>query len=120
VEKPAAPDAAALVRRGCLWITFVLVGHLDAFIDLLNETMPGLYREFRALWSRPDEGSSAAHLYDELPASDFSNDVLSKRPDRLGVLSLPRGNWTDLGQPSRVMAVIASRRVALAEAQVAS
>jgi len=110
VEKPSAAEATAMLRRGCLWNTFVLVGHVEAFSGLLDETVPGLYREFRALWSQPDEPACAAHLYDELPASDFSKDILSRCPDRLGVLSLPPGNWTDLGQPSRVLEVMAARR----------
>jgi mannose-1-phosphate guanylyltransferase len=120
VEKPSAGEAQALLRRGCLWNTFVLVGHVDAFIDLFDDTMPGLYREFRALWSQPDEAASAARLYDELSASDFSTDILSRRPDRLGVVSLPSGNWTDLGQPSRVLEVRAARRSAIADTLVAS
>jgi mannose-1-phosphate guanylyltransferase len=110
VEKPSPVEAAALLRRGCLWNTFVLVGHVEAFTGLLDETVPGLYREFLALWSQPDEAAAAAMLYEELAPSDFSKEILARCPDRLGVLSLPSGNWTDLGQPSRVLEVMAARR----------
>jgi len=120
VEKPSTKEAEALVRLGCLWNTFVLVGHLSAFVTLFDATLPGLYREFRALWNQPDEAAAAAHLYEELAAYDLSRDVLAHRPDKLGVITLPSGNWTDLGQPSRVLEVMATRRLASTRSLVAS
>jgi len=34
---------------------------------------------------------------------------LAKQPDRLAVIDLPSAGWTDLGQQSRVLEVMASR-----------
>jgi mannose-1-phosphate guanylyltransferase len=39
-EKPSLPRARALLRRGCLWNTFVTVGRASAFVDLLSSHRP--------------------------------------------------------------------------------
>jgi mannose-1-phosphate guanylyltransferase len=110
VEKPAAAEAASLVRQGCLWNTFVLVGHARAFVGLFEHVMPGYLERFASLWPSDDEQRDAVRLYDPLPMSDFSRDVLTRAPERLAVITLPSGNWTDLGLPSRVLEVRAARR----------
>jgi len=118
IEKPAHAEALGLVARGCLWNTFVLVGHVGAFASLFESTLPGLYDSFTAV---ADDDRLALSLYATLAPSDFSQDVLARRPERLGLLSLGSGNWTDLGQPSRVLEVMASsQRTPVGRSLVAS
>jgi mannose-1-phosphate guanylyltransferase len=109
VEKPSAAEADLLLRRGCLWNTFVLVGHAEAFRVLLDRALPGLYAELVAILNLPDPPRTTAleRLYASPIASDFSRDVLSRYPERLGVIELARSGWTDLGQPARALRVMA-------------
>ncbi len=112
VEKPTEIEAMALMRRRCLWNTFMLVGQHHAFVSLLEAARPGLFaRCVEATSYRDPAGEAAAMqaLYAEVPASDFSRDVLTRRPNQLGVIALPPAGWTDLGQPARVLEALSSR-----------
>jgi hypothetical protein len=46
--------------------------------------------------------------------------VLSASPERLLVVTLPEAGWTDLGQPHRVLDVLAERREVLGGTQCAA
>ena len=81
-EKPSLDAARGLLDRGCLWNTFVMVGRVRAFLDLLRKAIPAGTPVF----------------------GDFSKQVLSALPDRLAVLRLDNVGWSDLGTPERVMA----------------
>jgi mannose-1-phosphate guanylyltransferase len=104
-EKPAADVAQLLFERGCLWNTFVTIGRVDAFCGLMSEALPELWRRLgppadsRSHRDRP----GLASLLSDLPSADFSRDVLSQRPHRLGVLPLLQSGWTDLGCPERAL-----------------
>jgi mannose-1-phosphate guanylyltransferase len=97
-EKPALQKAEDLLRRGCLWNTFVTVGRADAFLELLCAEIPDVM--FRLAGALTDNDLSLA--YREIRAVDFSRDVLAPQPHRLLVLRDAASGWTDLGNPSRV------------------
>jgi mannose-1-phosphate guanylyltransferase len=116
-EKPSEPEAIDLFARRCLWNTFVFGGHVRAFEAAMARAQPDLWTAFEALAALPDlndELRETRQLYEVIPVSDFSRDVLSVSPERLGVIQLPGDGWTDLGQPSRVLDVLASRPASLA------
>lgn len=122
-EKPAASVAMDLLERGCLWNTLVLVGRIRAFEDLVTSAIPALLPAFdrlRECRSFSEQSAIASQLYRTTASSDFSQDVLSHQPERLIVTTLSGGGWTDLGQPERVLDVVARRRMPLAERRVAS
>jgi mannose-1-phosphate guanylyltransferase len=48
-EKPAPELAGRLLASGCLWNTFVMVGRITAFIDLLGAGTPELLRAFEPI-----------------------------------------------------------------------
>ena len=50
-EKPSATLAATLMERGCLWNSFVMVGHVQAFLDLMRNTLPPLVEAFESIRS---------------------------------------------------------------------
>jgi mannose-1-phosphate guanylyltransferase len=112
-EKPSADAASALLAGGCLWNTFVLVGHHEAFVSLIEAVHPGMYAQAESVdaVSRGGVTGQAAWppLYASLPCSDFSREVLTALPDRLAVMPLPGAGWTDLGHPFRVLDVMAVR-----------
>lgn len=109
-EKPSLDFATDLLQRGCLWNTFISVGRVESFIALLESTVPDLWRRFASLGASPrwrEDTSRIDAVYDALPPSDFSRDVLSARPERLAVVRLPRTGWSDLGHPGRVLDIMA-------------
>jgi mannose-1-phosphate guanylyltransferase len=122
-EKPSGQIAADLLARGCLWNTLVVIGQRQAFSALLRATVPDVWDEFDA---RRPGGTLAEHqtalrdAYASIRPSDFSHEVLSTSPDRLLVVTLPEAGWTDLGQPHRVLDVLAERREVLAGSQYAA
>src|SRR5689334_14212759 len=48
-EKPSMSVATALMERGCLWNTFVMVGSVEAMLKLTRAAMPELFAAFNAV-----------------------------------------------------------------------
>ncbi len=112
VEKPSEIEARLLMRRNCLWNTFMLVGQYRAFVALLESARPGLFSrcvETASFREPHTEAAAMQALFGTLAPSDFSRDVLTAHPDRLGVVTLPAAGWTDLGQPARVLEALSAR-----------
>lgn len=103
VEKPDPVTAAALLRGGAVWNSFLMVGTADAFVRLIAASLPELVTAFESLRPHADQ-QCADRLYDSLADADFSRDVLQGSEDRLVLLTAPRCGWTDLGTPTRVTA----------------
>lgn len=120
-EKPSGPVAAGLLARGCLWNTLVVIGQLQAFEALLTSCVPDVWREFA---DRSHETSaldaSLAAAYAAIRPSDFSHEVLAVCPARLLVVGLGDAGWTDLGQPHRVLDVLAERHEVLPSTRCAA
>jgi hypothetical protein len=51
------------------------------------------------------DAESIRHLYDNVPASNFSQDILSSCPTALAVMRTTGLAWSDLGEPQRVFSV---------------
>jgi len=109
-EKPALQAARELLRRGCLWNTFVMVGRAKTFLEILKSTVPNLLRAFDPiadLCENESEAQAVRRLYKTLVPVDFSQQVLPASTDRLIVLRLRDAGWSDLGKPERVFATLA-------------
>jgi mannose-1-phosphate guanylyltransferase len=114
-EKPSSDVAEQLLRRHCLWNTLVVVGRVWAFEQLLEHSVPEIWEPFtrlREVAAGDEEEALVQQLYASLAASDFSRDVLATQPERLTVVNLPDAGWTDLGQPDRLLDVLAVRNSA--------
>jgi mannose-1-phosphate guanylyltransferase len=88
-EKPNATLAATLIQRGCLWNSFVMVGHVQAFRNLIRHALPGLVETFCSIRSsslRAHEEGQLCELYSDIRPTNFSQDVLSVQPNDLAVL----------------------------------
>jgi mannose-1-phosphate guanylyltransferase len=107
-EKPAREVAEALLARGCLWNSFVMVGRPAAFLDLFRARAPRLLRGFqpvvRALGTAR-EAAAAQRVYAELTPVDFSHRVLVPSA-HLGVVRLEGVQWSDLGTVERLAATL--------------
>lgn len=104
-EKPRLPIAKQLLRSGSLWNTFVMVGSLNAFLDLALATVPGLLRALRSapIFATSNCDIEIAEIYDRIDPTDFSRQVLSPGAARLLTLPLGDVEWSDLGDPDRVI-----------------
>jgi mannose-1-phosphate guanylyltransferase len=98
-EKPSSPQADALLRRGCLWNTFVTVGRATTFFEMLVSQVP----EAVLAISRAVADNTFNAVYASLDTVDFSRDVLTNLPHRLLVLRDRESGWADLGSPNRVL-----------------
>jgi hypothetical protein len=96
-----------LLARGSLWNTFVMVGHVRGFLEMVNASLADVVARLRGsqLWSGAEVHVQES-LYDRIHAIDFSRDVLSIRTPRLLALRMADTGWSDLGHPERVMAVL--------------
>lgn len=102
-EKPSAMVAASLMERGCLWNSFVMVGAVDALLQMTQAALPELYASFAAMAPKFD----LAELYSRIDDINFSQEVLAQRPQDLAVMRVGDVGWSDLGEPSRVLATLA-------------
>jgi mannose-1-phosphate guanylyltransferase len=102
-EKPSLPEASALLVRGCLWNTLVIVGRAEALFQLVYTQIPDVVGCIaKALvCNHPDFG------YEGVRAVDFSHDVLAHQPHRLLVVHDQTSGWADLGNPTRVIDMLA-------------
>jgi mannose-1-phosphate guanylyltransferase len=108
-EKPSAAVAGSLFTRGCLWNSFVMVGRVAAFLDLIAGGVPELLRAFEPLArarGAPREDAVARRIYARLPDLSFSERVLVPAAVRLGVLRVKGVQWSDWGNADRVVAAI--------------
>jgi mannose-1-phosphate guanylyltransferase len=104
-EKPSRPLAEALRARGALWNSFVMVARVAALLTLIRSAAPELYGDFATLrpaLGTPSEEARVRGLYTSLAPADFSRQVLTARPDRLGLVPVRGVLWSDLGSPERV------------------
>jgi mannose-1-phosphate guanylyltransferase len=104
-EKPSPPAARMLLNLGCLWNTFVMVGRVSAFLDMLQTANPHLYDKFERHETTPGHFDSE-RLYETLDPVDFSRDVLARSPAELAVMNTGPVGWSDLGEPERVISLV--------------
>ena len=109
-EKPSATLAATLMERGCLWNSFVMVGRVDALLRMTRAALPELYASFASMiptFETARERKALAELYSHVSDTNFSHEVLAARPQDLAVMRVGDVGWSDLGEPSRVLATLA-------------
>jgi mannose-1-phosphate guanylyltransferase len=97
------------MRRGCLWNSFVMVGAVGAFIEMIRHTLPNLLKCFESMWATTTPGmedEALRDLYLKVPATNFSDEVLSARPSDLVVIRASGLGWSDLGEPGRVLSML--------------
>lgn len=113
-EKPSAEFAKQLHDRACLWNSFVMVARLSTLLGLIMVTVPELYRSFARISSAlltSSEDRSIEKLYASIYDTDFSREVLARRPTNLAVLPVHGCEWSDLGEPARVIDVLNRQKI---------
>jgi mannose-1-phosphate guanylyltransferase len=110
-EKPSRKTACRLMRSGCLWNSFVMVGYASTFLDLIRRSLPLLSASLTAVWGDITPGREQeawVNLYASIPPSSFSDEVLATNARSLSVLQASDLEWTDLGEPQRVFDLLRS------------
>jgi mannose-1-phosphate guanylyltransferase len=107
IEKPSFRAAKELLARGSLWNTFVMVGHVRGFLEMVNASLADVLGRLREgpLWAGAEVHIENS-LYERIRAVDFSRDVLSVQTPRLLALRMADTGWSDLGHPERVLTVL--------------
>jgi mannose-1-phosphate guanylyltransferase len=109
-EKPSITVAQRLLSRGCFWNSFVMVGRAKTLLGLIAQSVPDLYRQFERIvpvLGEPQEAAAIGALYSKLRESNFSQEVLGAQPSRLAVLPVTGMEWSDWGDPARVLGSLA-------------
>lgn len=120
-EKPSQAHAITLMEDGCLWNTFVMVGRVDAFLQLVRRASPELFECFesqRKSFYTARERSALNSIYSALSPVSFSDEVLSASASDLGVIRGAGLGWSDLGEPKRVAAVLRGEETARANPRI--
>jgi mannose-1-phosphate guanylyltransferase len=108
-EKPPLAMAEELFRRGCLWNSFVLIGNTQELLALIARALPDLYRSFSAVRTTLGtsfEAQAIEFLYRNLRPADFSYCVLQKVFRSMVVMPVTGLEWSDLGTPERLLAML--------------
>lgn len=105
-EKPSIHVARELIERGSFWNTFVMVGSVRGFLEMIRAAVPDLVERLcrTRLWSGVE-----LHVPEpayEFCAVNFSHEVLSTQTGRLITLRNGFTGWSDLGHPERAVAVL--------------
>ena len=106
-EKPTHHEARELMRRRCLWNTFVTIGHASTFLELLSSEVSPAVVQVAAAVAEHDLDTALRNV----APVDFSRDVLMRQSNRLLVVCDPDSGWADLGNPDRVMETLARHRL---------
>jgi mannose-1-phosphate guanylyltransferase len=112
-EKPSRLLARFLLEQGALWNTFVMVGRVSAFLELICSALPGflrVFQQFPTFRAPSEEHRIDDSLYARIPPVDFSQQVLSGEPERLIVQRLGPVAWSDLGDCDRAVAALSHSR----------
>lgn len=105
MEKPTPQRAAAIVRRGGLWNTFVMTGRVDRMVAHLRTLRPDEVAGLAAVADAPADVVDAA--YRVLAPWNFSHEFLTNAVAHLLVLAVHDVAWSDWGTPGAVMRTMA-------------
>ena len=108
-EKPSFEAAQYLMTKGCLWNSFVMVGKIGTFLNLIEKHLPELYKMFAAsskTFGTYAEKATMRSLYAWINDVNFSSEVLEKATDELYVLRVGDVVWSDWGEPHRVLGTL--------------
>ena len=105
MEKPTAAQADDALSKGAMWNTLVMAAKLDSLWQLGWQCCPELMLRFERLSQAigtPEETRVLEDLYQEMPAKNFSSDLLERVPEHAAVIELSGVLWSDWGKPERI------------------
>ena len=107
-EKPARAFAVRLLRTGGLWNSFVMMGHVARFVELLRQVRPA---DVAALPPIAGDADALASVYERITPWNFSRDFLAHIPEHLLVARADDLGWSDWGTPESIERTLATMGV---------
>lgn len=104
-EKPPAPIAERIVGEGALWNCFVMVGRVERLLALARARRP---RDVARLAGVVGDARRLTAAYADLPAWNFSADLLSHSTADLLVLRASGLDWSDWGTVDAIERTLSS------------
>jgi mannose-1-phosphate guanylyltransferase len=104
-EKPSPSRAAAIVRDGALWSSFILLFRVGRMLEILRLSRP---REMAALEDVIGDRVGCSARYRDLGAWNFSHEVLARHPQDLLVVPADDLGWSDWGTPEAITQTISA------------
>jgi mannose-1-phosphate guanylyltransferase len=111
VEKPSSEASWALLRRGGLWNTLVLAARAAVLWRAAERHVPlvaGPLARYRAALPGAAADKLLREIYETLPASDLSRDLLQVARG-LRVVPMIDSGWSDCGTPERLFGWLGPR-----------
>ncbi len=109
LEKPTRAEAEEHMARGALWNTLVLTAKVSTLWEMGRRCFPDLVSRFDRLESvigTSEEGRVLEQTYHDMPALNFSRDLLEHLPECVAVMELRDVLWSDWGKPERIAETI--------------
>lgn len=109
LEKPTPSQAEEHMGRGALWNTLVLTATVSTLWEMGRRCFPDIVSRFERLHSvigTSEEGRVLEQIYQDMPALNFSRDLLQHLPERVAVMELRDVLWSDWGKPERIAETI--------------
>src|SRR5262245_17253926 len=110
-EKPNADLSRQMLASRALWNTFILTFKADFLWSLGYRCFPTMMtqlEDFIRTIGTPAEEAALDLLYEGLPYSNFSSDLLEIVPEEIAVLELDGVLWSDWGRPERILESLAA------------
>ena len=104
-EKPHPSRAAAIVRDGALWSSFIMMFRVQGMLEILRLSRP---HEMAAMQDMIGDRHGCRARYGELGAWNFSSEVLARRPQDLVVVPADDLGWSDWGTPEAIRHTISA------------
>ena len=105
LEKPTAQQADDALSNKALWNTMVMTAKVDTLWGLGQQCFPELMERFERLGraiGTSEEARVLDAIYQNMPARNFSSDLLQQVPNRVAVTELTNALWSDWGRPERI------------------
>lgn len=105
-DRPSPRFAKQLIDRGALWNTLIMVGHVDAFLNMINAARAGLANAFQGCLWDGEEVNIPETVYQRIYSVDFLRDVLSIQAPNLLTIRADLPGWNDLRDPQSLIEVL--------------
>lgn len=106
IEKPDEATAREAMSTGSLWNTMVGAAKAKELWSLGRKCVPemiSLFERLKATIDTPEELTVLDEIYEMMPRSNFSSDLVERAPERLAVMEMKDVLWSDWGNEERIV-----------------
>ena len=106
VEKPSLDWCRGAMSAGALWNTLVFAAGVETLWSMgwncFPEMMP-LFEKYQKAIGTLEEEIVMEEIFKEMPARNFSRDLLQRAFKQVAVIELKEVLWSDWGRPTRIV-----------------